>query len=107
MTWVCRYVILADSLIGGLKMIAFKLNRDYSVMCESQGTRMGFRHIAIIMVKGYELGRVKCTYQNRTWESYRFQLVLQKALDYPELKKRLSKNLLTRFRKKVKNRGGF
>ncbi len=88
-------------------MKVFKLNKDYSIVCESEGTRTGFRHIAVIMRSGYEIGRVKCTYLNRTWECYQFESVLQKALDCPELVRRLSKNLLTRFRKKVKNRGGF
>ncbi len=86
-------------------MQVFKLNKDYSVICEWQGTRSGFRHVAVIMRNGYEIGRVKCTYLNRTWECYQFQSVLQKALEFPELVRRLSKNLLTQFRKKVKNRG--
>jgi hypothetical protein len=58
----------------------FKINDELSILCESQDTRSGFRHVAIILRNGCNTGRkpVKICYLNRTWESYEFQSVLNK-----------------------------
>ena len=86
-----------------------KLNKEYSVLCESQSTRSGFRHVAIITRNGYEIKRVKCCYLNRTWECYTYQSVLRKALEYLKTQNTfsVSKNLLTRFSNKINGKYGF
>jgi len=61
-------------------MTTFKLNDEYTVVCESQNTRTGFRHVAVLLKNGEELDRTKCTYQNRTWERFQFQSVLCKII---------------------------
>ena len=78
-------------------MKLFKLNKDYSVACEWQNTRSGFRHVAVVLNNGTEVNRVKVTYLNRTWEAYEFETVLLKAIDSIGLSKRLYSN----FRKKI------
>jgi hypothetical protein len=62
-------------------MRMFKLNDVYSVICESESTRSGFRHIAKLLRGGYERASAKCTYQNRTWEAYEFETVILKLID--------------------------
>lgn len=66
---------------GGKTMRNFKINDEIEVVCESQKTRNGFRHIAILMRNGVEQERAKCCYLNRTWESYEFQSVLKKLFN--------------------------
>lgn len=58
----------------------FKVNDELSILCESQDTRSGFRHVATILRDGFGTGYkpVKICYLNRTWESYQFQSVLHK-----------------------------
>ena len=57
-------------------MKIFKISPEIEVVCESEHTRSGFRHLATLMIDGTERETGKCTYQNRTWESYEFQSVL-------------------------------
>ena len=61
-------------------MQSFRLDDKYTVVCESQNTRTGFRHVAVLLRNGSEIDRTKCTYQNRTWERYTFQSVLCKII---------------------------
>jgi hypothetical protein len=62
-------------------MRLFKINKNYQVVCESQNTRYGFRHLATLVLKGFDLGSAKACYYNRTWESYTFQSVLELLAD--------------------------
>ena len=61
-------------------MKIFKLDEEYSVVCEWKKTRVAFKHEATIMQNGCEVYKTKCCYQNRTWESYEYQSVLHKAI---------------------------
>lgn len=56
------------------------LDPEYSIVTYSEGTRNGFRHVAILMRNGYEQDKVYANYLNRTWESYEFQTVIHKLL---------------------------
>lgn len=57
------------------------------IICRSESTRNGFRHIAEIQVCNgkqgyfYTLNTAKISYLNRTWERYNFESVIHKALD--------------------------
>jgi len=62
-------------------MRIFNLDEVYSVVCNFEKTRGGFRHIAVLHKNGYEIARAKCTYLNRTWESYEFESVLLKLVN--------------------------
>ena len=62
-------------------MKIFNLDGVYNVVCNSEGTRSGFRHIATLCRNGYEIAKAKCTYLNRTWECYEFESVLIKIIN--------------------------
>jgi len=62
-------------------MKEFKINEKLNVVCEWKKTRTAFKHEATLLCNGVEQLKVKCCYQNRTWESYEFQTVLRKLLN--------------------------
>ena len=62
-------------------MRIFNLNNVYNVVCNSQATRYGFRHLATLHKNGFEISRAKCCYYNRTWESYEFESVLLRIIE--------------------------
>ena len=71
-------------------MRLFKLDEEYSIVCVSEGTRRGFRHLATLLKNGQEIDSAKICYINRTWESYEFETVKNKLLNQNvELKERL------------------
>ncbi len=61
-------------------MKTFKINKRAEVVCDAQNTRNGFKHTATLLYDGISTEQVKCCYQNRTWESYEFESVLEKLL---------------------------
>jgi len=62
-------------------MRIFNLNNQYSVVCEFQGTRYGFLHLATLHRNGFEIAKAKICYYNRTWECYEFESVLLKIIE--------------------------
>lgn len=62
-------------------MKIFKINKDIEIVCKSENTRYGFRHLATLFKNGVEETNAKCCYQNRTWESYEFQSVLMNVIN--------------------------
>jgi len=62
-------------------MRIFTLDKNYSIVCNSESTRSGFRHIAVLHNGGYELARAKTCYYNRTWESFEYESVLNKIIE--------------------------
>ena len=62
-------------------MRIFNLTKEFQVVCRSERTRYGFRHLATMLQNGVEIQDGKCTYQNRTWESYEFQSVLSNVVN--------------------------
>lgn len=62
-------------------MRIFNLNNVFNVVCNSQATRYGFRHIATLHKNGFEISRAKCCYYNRTWERFEFESVLNKIIE--------------------------
>lgn len=72
-------------------MKTFKLSDEYEIVCESEGTRYGFRHLATLLKNGLEVDKAKICYYNRTWESYEFQSVKNKLINQnAELKLKLN-----------------
>jgi hypothetical protein len=45
-----------------------------------ESTRGGFRHTSEVYIDGVFMHKSKCSYSNRTWESYTFQSVMKNAL---------------------------
>lgn len=66
-------------------MKLFKINKRIEIVCDAESTRSGFRHLATLFVDGTETAKGKCTYQNRTWESYEFQSVLSNVVNKADL----------------------
>ncbi len=62
-------------------MKIFKINKDIEIVCKSENTRYGFRHLATLFKNGIEETKGKCCYYNRTWESYEFQSVLMNVIN--------------------------
>ena len=61
-------------------MKSFKITKELEVVCQSERTRYGFRHLGTMLRNGVEIQDGKCTYQNRTWERYEFQSVLYEVV---------------------------
>jgi len=81
-------------------MKIFKLDNEYEAVCESEGTRYGFRHVAVLHWKGSEVFRTKICYYNRTWEAYQFQSVLEKLVN-TYFKEDAYKDLRIKFNKTI------
>ena len=62
-------------------MKIFKLDEKYNVVCNSESTRTGFRHVATLCRNGGEVAKAKCIYYNRTWECYEFESVLIEIIE--------------------------
>ena len=62
-------------------MEIFEITPKIKVVCDWVKTRMAFKHTATLMLDGQEVESTKICYQNRTWERYEFQSVLQKVID--------------------------
>lgn len=68
-------------------MRIFKLDDNFSVVCENYSTRNSWGHTAVIMLNGIEVGtKTRIRYYNRTWEPYTYHDVLLKAIDKIEKK---------------------
>jgi len=86
-------------------MKVFKLGRDLEIICQSEKTRYGFRHLATLQTAtGHEYYQAKCCYYNRTWECYEFESVLKKLLDVAIKEKLLKSYYISRFKKFLKTR---
>lgn len=80
-------------------MQVFKISKDLEVLCQSLGTRNGFKHEATLIRNGSGRDQVKICYLNRTWERYQYESVLQKLLekaDLSEAEKRNFKKLINK-----------
>lgn len=62
-------------------MKIFTLDNEYSVVCNSEGTRSGFRHLATLCRNGQSVYKTKVCYLNRTWECYEFESVLFEVVE--------------------------
>ena len=80
-------------------MQLFKLSPKYSVVCRAESTRSGFRHLATLLAYGQDLEEAKRCYQNRTWESYGYQSVLNKLVNNSTC---LTDKEKKRFQKRIK-----
>jgi hypothetical protein len=76
-----RTVLKKIGLNARGSMHTIQLDPEHSVITYSEGTRNGFRHVAILMHNGYEQEKASVSYLNRTWESYEFQTVLNRLFE--------------------------
>ena len=61
-------------------MQSFKITDELEAICEWKKTRVAFKHEATLLRNGRAVEQVKICYQNRTWERYTYESVLQKLL---------------------------
>lgn len=68
----------------------YKGNTGYTFSCETKNAPVGFKHVCLVWDnnKNEEVLTTSITYGNRTWESFMYQSVLDKAAD--ELTKKLT-----------------
>ena len=81
-------------------MRVFKINNKIEVVCQSESTRYGFRHLATLIYNGYERDTAKACYYNRTWERFCFESVLEKLAGN---NKTLTEKENKIFKNKIKN----
>ena len=60
----------------------FQLDDQYTIICEWKKTRIAFKHVATLVRNGAQIDETKICYQNRTWESYEYESVIEKLLDH-------------------------
>lgn len=79
-------------------MNTFQLHEKVNVVCQSENTRYGFRHLATLFYENQEHCAVKCCYYNRTWESYQYQSVLYAAIRKAKLPKDIQESCTQKIR---------
>lgn len=64
-------------------MKVFTFNNVYSIACEFEETKQGFKHVATLLKNGCGQGNGETVvrYLNRTWECYEFETVLKRCID--------------------------
>ena len=91
-------------LFGGEKSSIFAKNNTryekYTFTCYTQSTSYGFRHIATLGHNNTTTCKyikndimAKCCYTNRTWECFKYETVLNKAINNLEAPKDIKKKL--------------
>ena len=61
-------------------MKSFRIDDHLEIVCRSENTSYGFRHLAALLRDGCEQETAKCCYYNRTWERYEFQTVIENLI---------------------------
>lgn len=54
---------------------------DFTFVNETKNSRNGFSHVSHVLYNGHEIGYGKVNYLNRTWEYYRYQTSMTRAMD--------------------------
>lgn len=62
-------------------METYTINENLKIEAWYFETRHNWGHNARAIYRGQEVAEVKIVYQNRTWESYKFQSVMEKLID--------------------------
>lgn len=62
-------------------MKIFTINQELSIVCDWKKTRTAFKHTATLMRNGRDEYDTKICYQNRTWERYEYESILEKLRD--------------------------
>ncbi len=62
-------------------MKTYNFGEGYQVICRSERTRYGFRHLCELTKDYNVLAKTKACYYNRTWEAYEFQSVIHSAIN--------------------------
>ena len=79
-------------------MKIFKVNDKVSIVCESQNTRYGFRHLAHLIKNNNEVDKAKMCYYNRTWERFEFESVILELIHKTD---QLTEEEKTKFKQEI------
>jgi len=81
-------------------MKTFRINKEYQIVCDSQKTRNGFKHVAKLKQNTFynTISETKVCYLNRTWESFEYETVIEKLLNFN--KDLFAKGTITKFLKR-------
>lgn len=83
----------------------FKVNDKVEIVCDSVGTRYGFRHDARLYVNGSEYGtKAKCCYYNRTWEKFEYETVIHLLIEKTDA---LTSEEKEKFNKELNDKHGY
>ncbi len=88
-------------------MKMFEINDRIVICCEWKKTRMAFKHTATLRLDGRLVDETKICYQNRTWESYEFQSVMEKLIDKTKALTKDEKTLALEFIRDYKEEDHF
>ena len=88
-------------------MKIFKINNRIEIECEWKKTRIAFKHTAVLLVDGHKADETKVCYQNRTWESYEFQSVMERLIDKTKALTKDEKEEAKKFIKEYRETGTF
>lgn len=61
-------------------MKSYYFGEGYQVICRSERTRYGFRHLCELTKDYNVIAKTKACYYNRTWEAYEFQSVIHDVI---------------------------
>ena len=62
-------------------MKLFTLDKKYTIVCDYQNTRNGFKNTATLLKNNTKISSTKINYLNRTWERFEYESVLLKIID--------------------------
>lgn len=62
-------------------MKIFNIGNNYSIVCNFQKTRNGFKHTANLCHNGLNVFETKINYLNRTWECYEYESIILKVIN--------------------------
>lgn len=60
---------------------SFRIDDKMEIIAEADKTRNGFKHTATLLVDGRPVDKATAHYLNRTWESYKYQSVIDDLID--------------------------
>lgn len=85
-------------------MRIIKLSKIYSILCQTDSMRNGFKHTATLFGGGIEYDTAKVFYINRTWERYPYQTVMLELIDKALKNKNISQKDHKKFYSTIKNK---
>ncbi len=88
-------------------MKTFKINDRIEIECEYKKARDGFNHVAVLIVNGNTVDKVRVHYINRTWESYKFQSVMERLIEKTKVLTKDEKDMAIEYIKNYKKEGAF
>jgi len=74
----------------------FRIDDNNTIVCRSEKTSYGFRHLCDLYSGGALTESEKATYYNRTWESFEFETAIRKLLDKIGMSKEKKESIINK-----------